>query len=342
MLRLTFLFVALALVPSHGVFGAPSCPQGIDGDACIPKCKPDMGGPGNTMPNHRRGTVGGPSKEDIDHACGGSGNTTGFGPAFAVHLSPPAGTSTRMPLPIASNTNDDRTRFTPPVPRNPVISPAPSSPSISSPIDSAMELRKSPAEPPKGINGPVPNPPPPTSTPAFPPGPISSPPPEPTPSSIHPPHAPPNTPGSSTPLGRSDSVSSADIAAYLSAHNDIRNQHGAAPLAWSEELSGIAKQWADKCVFKHSNGSYGENIAAGTGDFTIADAIKSWTDGASAHDPNKPKYSHFMQVVRNLTTEVGCAVQSCHGTSGLLGNFYVCEYNTLGNVIGELAKILHV
>ncbi|KAI0246448.1 PR-1-like protein [Lactifluus subvellereus] len=138
------------------------------------------------------------------------------------------------------------------------------------------------------------------------------------------------------------------MATYLSAHNKIRAQHGAAPLTWNEKLSGLAKQWADKCVFKHSGGSlgpYGENLAVGSGDFTIAKAIKLWTDEASKYDPKNPQPSHFTQVVWKSTTQVGCAVQSCNdimGSGSGLANFYVCEYNPQGNVIGEFGKNVQV
>lgn len=53
------------------------------------------------------------------------------------------------------------------------------------------------------------------------------------------------------------SVSADDISSYLSAHNNERAQHGAAPLTWSNDLSAKAQQWANGCVFKHSGGSLG-------------------------------------------------------------------------------------
>lgn len=77
-------------------------------------------------------------------------------------------------------------------------------------------------------------------------------------------------------------TSNADIQAYLTAHNSIRAQHGAAPLTYSQDLAAKAQGWANGCVFKHSGGSlgpFGENLAAGTGSgYAIPQAIKSWTD----------------------------------------------------------------
>ncbi|KAH0590520.1 hypothetical protein H2248_000667 [Termitomyces sp. 'cryptogamus'] len=143
----------------------------------------------------------------------------------------------------------------------------------------------------------------------------------------------------------SSATSSSDIDAYLSAHNTVRAQHGAAPLTWSNDLASKAQTWANKCVFQHSGGSlgpYGENLAAGTGSsYGIQAAIKSWTDEASQYNPSHPTYSHFTQVVWKGTTQLGCAVQLCDGMfSASFGKakFYVCEYSPAGNIIGEFAQ----
>ncbi|KAK0246060.1 CAP domain-containing protein [Armillaria nabsnona] len=152
----------------------------------------------------------------------------------------------------------------------------------------------------------------------------------------------PSSPSSDT--SSSGSTSSSDINAYLEGHNTVRAQHGAADLTWSDELAGKAQQWANGCVFKHSGGSlgsFGENLAAGTGSgYTISSAIKSWTDEASSYDPNNPVASHFTQVVWKATSQVGCAVQSCDGifaASFGKASYYVCEYSPAGNVIGQFA-----
>ncbi|KAG6901851.1 hypothetical protein C0995_007237 [Termitomyces sp. Mi166 len=140
-------------------------------------------------------------------------------------------------------------------------------------------------------------------------------------------------------------TSGSDVQAYLSAHNTVRAQHGAAPLTWSDNLASKAQTWADKCVFKHSGGSlgpYGENLAAGTdSSYGIQAAIKSWTDEASEYNPAHPVYSHFTQVVWKSTTQVGCAVQLCDGifsSSYGKAKYYVCEYSPAGNIIGEFAE----
>jgi hypothetical protein len=74
--------------------------------------------------------------------------------------------------------------------------------------------------------------------------------------------------------------------AYTQAHNSFRAQHGAPPLAWSPALAAKAQNWANRCVFEH--GSVGENLAAGTGNYGAADAIKGWTDEIS----KLPSWSH--------------------------------------------------
>ncbi|PFH54643.1 hypothetical protein AMATHDRAFT_135037 [Amanita thiersii Skay4041] len=135
-----------------------------------------------------------------------------------------------------------------------------------------------------------------------------------------------------------------DIETYLSAHNKLRAQHGANPLTWNEELASKAQQWANDCHWGHSGGtlgSFGENLAAGTGStFDIASAVKAWTDEVDQYDPNNPVPSHFTQVVWKSTSEVGCAMQSCHdllGTGTGVARYYVCEYSSPGNVIGHFA-----
>ena len=71
--------------------------------------------------------------------------------------------------------------------------------------------------------------------------------------------------------------------AFLDAHNAVRKQHGASPLIWSSNLADKAAYWADRCILEHSGGvlgttSYGENIAAGTGNFSITDAFATFIE----------------------------------------------------------------
>lgn len=139
-------------------------------------------------------------------------------------------------------------------------------------------------------------------------------------------------------------TSSADIQAYLDGHNTERAAHGAAPLTWSDDLASAAQSWANGCVFQHSGGSlgpYGENLAAGSGDYTIADAIGDWNAEESSYDPSNPQPSHWTQVVWKSTTQVGCAVAACSNIFPPeygVAQYYVCEYSPAGNVIGEFPQ----
>jgi len=138
------------------------------------------------------------------------------------------------------------------------------------------------------------------------------------------------------------STPSSDIQAYLDGHNGVRAKHGAAALTWSDKLAAAAQKWAEHCVFEHSGGSlgpYGENLAAGSGDYSIASGIKSWADEEPQYHPSNPEASHYTQMVWKSTKQVGCAVASCD-LSVFTPNFwpakfYVCEYYPAGNVIGE-------
>ena len=66
---------------------------------------------------------------------------------------------------------------------------------------------------------------------------------------------------SAMPTGELDSrATSAEITQWLKAHNDERAAHGAAALTWNQALADKAADWANGCVFEHSNA--GQNLAA--------------------------------------------------------------------------------
>nr|QVT77470.1 pathogenesis-related protein 1 [Moniliophthora perniciosa] len=128
-----------------------------------------------------------------------------------------------------------------------------------------------------------------------------------------------------------------DIDQWLDAHNEVRAQHNAEPLTWNNQVAATAQSWADQCTMEHSGGQYGENLAWGGGSFPIPAAVKLWADEVSEYDPNNPQYSHFTQVVWKSTTELGCAVADCSGTT-----YHVCSYNPPGNVIGQFPENVEV
>jgi len=143
--------------------------------------------------------------------------------------------------------------------------------------------------------------------------------------------------------GNGSRASDAEVADYLKGHNTIRSQHGAKALTWSNAAAAKAQEWADKCLNKHSGGTLGplgENLAAGTGGYSILQAVKDWTDESSEYDPNNPQFSHFTQVVWKATTQVGCAEASCPDIFPGFGaaHYYVCEYSVQGNVAGQFGQ----
>lgn len=137
----------------------------------------------------------------------------------------------------------------------------------------------------------------------------------------------------------SSSASSSDIDAWLTAHNTVRQQHGANNLTWSADVASTAQAYADQCNFEHSGTSYGENLAEASGDPDIASAVQLWADEASEYDTSNPTYSHFTQMVWKSTTELGCGYAKCSNIYADYGGgvLYVCNYNPAGNVVGEFA-----
>ncbi|KAH6917211.1 PR-1-like protein [Coprinopsis sp. MPI-PUGE-AT-0042] len=134
---------------------------------------------------------------------------------------------------------------------------------------------------------------------------------------------------------------------WLNAHNTVRARHGARALTWGSDLEAAARNWAQRCVWQHSGGavgSYGENLAAGTGSFPISSAVKSWADEVVDYNPNNPQASHFTQVVWKSTTRLGCATVTCNPF--VFGNqpatYHVCEYDPPGNFIGRFPENVQV
>jgi uncharacterized protein YkwD len=143
----------------------------------------------------------------------------------------------------------------------------------------------------------------------------------------------------STPAGKTPAPSN-EAQRLVDAHNRVRAKHCAKPLAWSAKLAQVAQQWAnalrDKgCVFGHSGGSFGENLAAGTsGTLDAEDVVKMWYDEVSQYRfPNggfSAQTGHFTQVVWRGTARVGCGRSQCNNM-----DIWVCEYDPAGNWQGQ-------
>jgi len=130
--------------------------------------------------------------------------------------------------------------------------------------------------------------------------------------------------------------------ALLAAHNRVRANHCAAPLAWSPALAAEATAWARSlaqrnCAFEHSSTPHGENLAGGTASALGPDEVVAmWADEVAAYDFAQPGFGmatgHFTQVVWKGTTHVGCGAAMCNGMSR-----WVCNYDPAGNVEGDFA-----
>lgn len=144
--------------------------------------------------------------------------------------------------------------------------------------------------------------------------------------------AEPATAGRAAPRG--------DAAQWVDAHNRLRARHCAAPLAWSAKLADVAQRWANTlrdrgCMFGHSGGSFGENLAAGTiGTLDPAAVVQMWYDEIAHYRfPDggfSMKTGHFTQVVWRGSRRVGCGHSQCKGMDIL-----VCEYDPAGNWEGQ-------
>ena len=120
----------------------------------------------------------------------------------------------------------------------------------------------------------------------------------------------------------------------LKLHNEKRALHKVPPLKWSNQAAEKAKQWADRCVFAHSNNkNYGENLASGHQNWD--EVMRDWYDKEIVHyNYNYPGFSmqtgHFTQIVWKSTKKVGCAMSPCGGRP-----LYVCKYWPPGNRSGR-------
>ncbi|EME79984.1 uncharacterized protein MYCFIDRAFT_18029, partial [Pseudocercospora fijiensis CIRAD86] len=130
----------------------------------------------------------------------------------------------------------------------------------------------------------------------------------------------------------------------LNSTNWYRAQHEAAPLTWNSTLASYAQDYAKNCIWKHSGGPYGENLASNFQTPTLA--ISAWAQEEKtynyAHGKFSEKEGHFTQLVWQNTTQIGCGLVQCDNNdaadSGVKGAYLVCEYSPRGNVEGQFKE----
>lgn len=126
---------------------------------------------------------------------------------------------------------------------------------------------------------------------------------------------------------------------FVNAHNAARKEVGVVPLVWNNTLAAYAQKYANKrsadCAMQHSEGPYGENIAAGW-DLTAKQAVDMWIGEKKFYHAGSSvsvddECLHYTQVVWAGTKRVGCARAKCRSGS----TFVTCNYDPPGNYIGE-------
>lgn len=130
-------------------------------------------------------------------------------------------------------------------------------------------------------------------------------------------------------------------SAVLNSTNFYRGEHNASDLSWNDTLADFAEDYlddmrGDSCVFEHSGGPYGENLAKGYPNATAS--VEAWGEERDEYDFKKAEFSkatgHFTQLVWKNTTTVGCARKLCDDG----GWYLVCEYWPRGNVVGSFEE----
>jgi len=126
----------------------------------------------------------------------------------------------------------------------------------------------------------------------------------------------------------------------LNSTNLFRYEHSAPFLYWNSTLASYAQSYSETCLWEHSKGPYGENLAKGY--TNVTEAIDAWGDertdyNFSSSDPTgfTEATGHFTQLVWNSTQSTGCGWTNCKGKNGLEGVFLVCEYWPVGNIVGD-------
>ncbi|KAK3167840.1 hypothetical protein OEA41_004286 [Lepraria neglecta] len=136
-------------------------------------------------------------------------------------------------------------------------------------------------------------------------------------SSLAPSAAPSSTPSSTTSSSPAAAAPSSSNSQYtsdttfessiLNSTNTYRNLYNATSLTWNTTLASYASTYADKCIFAHSHGPYGENIAETYPNVTAT--VEGWGGEGKKYNWGHPGFGegtgHFTQLVWKGTTSVG-------------------------------------
>jgi pathogenesis-related protein 1 len=143
--------------------------------------------------------------------------------------------------------------------------------------------------------------------------------------------------------------------AWLTTQNAVRASASPAPspalppFTWSSDAQSVAQQYASQCVYAHNpnRGNRGENIAydSPAGFQDLANIVNLWASEASSYTYSTNSCAsgadcgHYTQIVWRDTTKVGCGHQICTFNqpdhSHNAWDFWVCDYEPPGNVIGQ-------
>ncbi|KAM0041029.1 putative CAP domain-containing protein [Helianthus debilis subsp. tardiflorus] len=133
---------------------------------------------------------------------------------------------------------------------------------------------------------------------------------------------------------------------FLFAQNMVRAAKWEIPLGWDFQLQKYAQWWAGQrkgdCQLMHSfpedDFKLGENIYWGSGSsWTPVDAVNTWAGEERYYRygtntcASGQQCGHYTQIVWKTTRRVGCARVVCDNGDV----FMTCNYDPVGNVIGE-------
>ncbi|TXG64022.1 hypothetical protein EZV62_011016 [Acer yangbiense] len=119
-----------------------------------------------------------------------------------------------------------------------------------------------------------------------------------------------------------------------------RAQVGVANINWDATVATYALNYVNSrkvdCNLVHSNGTYGENLAKGSGSFTGVAAVNLWVAEKQYYVYNSNscvggQCLHYTQVVWRDSVRVGCARVQCNNGWW----FVTCNYDPPGNYVGE-------